>query len=153
MKAKFAVWLKSLTGRLDDIVFCRDKKSDTVWVREYVTPELTTHNHYMGNVAKNLSQFKKLLSEGYLSDLRIYSDRYNLKTIDEKGRSSSFALLFKMMFALKRAVPNVDLETIIPMDVIDSDLPVKTIREAVEYGFLPIVTRYEELDNLIANGI
>jgi hypothetical protein len=54
-----------------------------------------------------------------------------------------------MLYRLRKAVPTVNLVTITPVDVVAGELPVRTVREAVEYGILPIVSRYEELDHPI----
>ncbi len=149
MKVKLACWIKSVSGKLDDLVFCVDKKTETVWVRDYVVPELTEQNHLMGSIAKNLGLFRRDTSEGYFADLKDYSDRYNLSSLGQSGRMNCYAAHLKMMFALKKSTPEVDLLSITPQDVIDNDLPVKTIAEAVENKLLPSVTRFEELTNLI----
>ena len=138
-----------MSGRLDDLVFCVDKKTGVVWVRDYVVPERTEQNTRMGLTAKNLGVFKNTVSSGYFADLKDYSDRYNLSTLGESGRLNCFSALNKMMYALKRAYPSIDLTTITPQFVIDNDLPIKTIAEAVENKLLPAVKRYEELVNTI----
>jgi len=130
-------------------VYCQDKKTGVVWVREYVEPEITDHNHYIGSVSKNLGVFFKSVSVGYMQDLRDYADRYNLMTLGEAGRATAYALLYKMMYALKKEMPTIDLMTITPADVVADDLPVKTIRDAVESGLLPEVDRWEGLGNTI----
>jgi hypothetical protein len=54
-----------------------------------------------------------------------------------------------MMHNLKREIPAVNLLTITPEIVVDADLPMKTISEAVESGLLPVVRRYQNLESFI----
>jgi hypothetical protein len=89
------------------------------------------------------------VSEGYSYDLKDYADRYNLATLGYSGRVSCYTVLTRMMYALKVAVPDVDLKTITPQDVVDMDLPVKTVYEAIENGLLAPVKREQQLMSFI----
>jgi hypothetical protein len=64
-------------------------------------------------------------------------------------RVNGTAMNIKMMYLLKKAVPTINLMTITPQEVVDLELPIRTIREAVESGLIPYVARYEELDSWI----
>ncbi len=151
MKIKLACWIKSVSGKLDDLVFCVDKKTGNVWVRDYVVPARTAQNTLMGLVSKNLAVYKQNVSAGYFSDLEDYSDKYNLATLGQPGRLNSASTLNKMMYALKRAYPAIDLVTITPQYVVDHSLPIRTIAEAIENNLLPQVPRYDELVHLIVS--
>ncbi len=149
MKVKLAAWIKSMSGRLDDLVFCVDKKTGNVWVRDYVVPERTEQNTRMGLSAKNMAVFRQNINEEYYSDLEDYSDRYNLQSLGQSGRLNGYSVLNKMLYALKRAYPTIDLTTITPQFVVDHNLPIRTVAEAIEHGFLPPVPRYDEFVNPI----
>ncbi|MDP8232921.1 MAG: hypothetical protein P9L91_09695 [Candidatus Zophobacter franzmannii] len=146
MKVKFVSCVSGISGKMEEFVFCVDKKTGVVWMREYVKPEITEHNHQIGSIAQNISLFKDTVSEGYLEDLKDYADRHNLATIGLPGKMNGYTALMKMLYALKRAMPDVDLLTLTPQEVIDSDLPIKTIREAIDNGILPFIQRYTTLD-------
>jgi hypothetical protein len=149
MKVKYMKGFKALTGKLDEMVYCLEKKSGACWAREYVVPELTENNQNMASRSANLSNFYKAVSSGYLHDLKDYCDRYNLMTVGRGGRCNSSSLVIKMMYALKKEIPSLDLATITPAGVVAAELPVRSLCEAVENGILPIVSRYQELENWI----
>ena len=146
MKVKFVSCVSGLSGKMEEYVMCIDKKTGAVWMREYVKPETTEHNHHVGSVAKNISLFKSAVSDGYLEDLKDYADRYNLATMGQPGKLTGYTSLLKMLYALKKAIPVVDLLTLTPQDVVDSDLPIKTVKEAIQNGILPFIQRNTTLD-------
>jgi hypothetical protein len=149
MKITMMGLIRKLSGRMGDFIIYADKNSDAVWMREYTYPELTENNHYVGNVAKNLAEFKKSVSPDYLEDLENYADRYNLQSVGTSKKLNAYSTLLKMMHNLKREIPAVNLLTITPEIVVDADLPMKTISEAVESGLLPVVRRYQNLESFI----
>ncbi len=149
MKAKFMKGFIGLSGKLDELVYCIEKKSGAVWTRDYVIPRKTAHNREIGSSGKNIGVFWKSVSEGYMDDLKDYADRYNLATIGYGGRISGYTALMRMLFTLKQAIPSLDLKTITPQDVVDMDLPIKSVWEAIQNGVIAPVKRGEQLDNRI----
>ncbi len=149
MKIKYMKGFKAFSGKMDELVYCVEKSSGAVWAREYVLPRLTENNRNMGLRSSNLSRFYLSVSPGYKQDLEDYSDRLNLLTVGTGHRCNASALVNKIMYALKRKLPELDLTTITPTQVMQIGLPVRTVREAVEAGLIPIVPRYDELENLI----
>ena len=149
MKVKFSCPVKGLSGKKDELVFCYYKKSGVVIAREFVEQEITEHNHTIGSQAKNLSQFYHSVSTGYFEDLMSYADRYNLETIGNSSNYNGFTVLTKMMYSLKKNDPTVNLLTITPTDVVVNNLPITTIREAIDTGLLIPVARYAEFTNSI----
>jgi hypothetical protein len=55
----------------------------------------------------------------------------------------------KALYILKDAVPEVDLLTITPEEVVANEYPLRTVKEAIEYGLLPSIPRCDDLDNFI----
>jgi hypothetical protein len=101
----------------------------------------------MGERSTNIGRFYHAISSGYLSDLKNYSDRLNLIIMGHGSRYNANSTLIKLLYALARAVPSVDLCTLTPEEVVESELPIRTVREAIENGLIPIVPRYLELCN------
>jgi hypothetical protein len=145
MKAKFIKGISGLSGKLDEMVYCLDKKSGTVWVREYVKPEETEQNHKVGSAARNFGVFKSAVSPDYLNDLKDYADRYNLSTMGKCSRLNSFTALMKALYSLKILIPEVDLLTITPEEVVANEYPLRTVQEAIDYGLLPEIPRSSDL--------
>ena len=52
----------------------------------------------------------------------------------------------KVMRALKKNHPEIDFKTLTREDVIERDLPCKTVATAVDAGYLEKVPGYEKLD-------
>jgi hypothetical protein len=149
MKVNYMIPVKGLSGKKDLLVYYVDKESGTAYCRDYVIPEETENNRNMADISTNIGLFYHSVSGGYISDLKNYCDRYALMVRRSIGRLNSNTALIKMLYRLRKAVPTVNLVTITPVDVVAGELPVRTVREAVEYGILPIVSRYEELDHPI----
>jgi hypothetical protein len=149
MKVKFIKGFSGLSGKMDELVLCIEKKSGACWVRDYVKPRETEHNHEVGNATRNMGVFKSAVSSGYFNNLKDYADRYNLHTLGISKRLNSFTTLMKALYILKDAVPEVDLLTITPEEVVANEYPLRTVKEAIEYGLLPSIPRCDDLDNFI----
>ncbi len=149
MKSYLAFPFKSLSGKHGKLVYCCDEDGNIMWVREFVMPEITDHNHYMGDVSKNIAVYKTHLNPEYIDDLKDYTDRYNLSHTHKCRPPSYASLLMKMMFKLKKDGYPVDLTTVTPEVVVDMDLPIRTVSEAVDNGLLPMIPRYEDLTHWI----
>ncbi len=146
MRLSLLPLITGLSGRLGKLVFCIEKKSGACWTRLYVKPEITEHNHEIGSAAKNLSTIYHQVNEGYMDDLKDYVDRFNLEYLEHKGYMKTFPCFMKMMYAMKRKHPSVNLKTLTIDQIMSEDLPVRSIREAVEHELLPVVKRYQELN-------
>lgn len=53
----------------------------------------------------------------------------------------------KIMRALKKQYPEIDFNTLTREDVLERDLPCRTVAAAVEAGYLEEVRGYEKLDS------
>ncbi len=149
MKSYLGFPFKSMSGKHGKLVYCCDEDGNIMWVREFVMPEITEHNHYMGNVSKQLAVFKSLLNPEYINDLKDYTDRYKLSYRHKCRPPSYSALLRKMMFQLKKNGYPVDLLTVTPQVVVDIGLPIRTVKEAIENELLPMIPRYDDLTHWI----
>ena len=149
MKVHLAKPFNAFSGKMEGLVYYVDKFTGKGYCRDYVVPERTNQNTNIGNTTKNLSVYYKSLSVGYVRDLKNYADRLNMMLIGHGTRVNGTSMNIKMMYLLKKALPVLDLSTITPQQVVDLELPIRTIREAVESGLIPMVARYEELDSWI----
>jgi hypothetical protein len=142
MKAKFQFGLAAMTGRSGDIVYCMDKVSNRVYVRRYVYPRISEHNHNMGNISKNV--FALQPSEGYKEDMKDYLFRYRALRFGSNKQITCWSVLYiKMMRDMAKAVPDIDLLTITREEIYARDLPCISVKRAVDAGLLPKVYGYE----------
>ncbi len=149
MKVNLMKPFGAFSGKLDELVYYVDKFTGKGYARDYVVPKHSEQNTIIGNTTRHLSQYYKDLSPDYLCDLRNYADRLNVMLMGHGTRLNGPSMNMKLMYMLKKALPGIDLQTITPQEVFDNDLPVKTIKEAVETGLIPMVPRYEEFSHLI----
>ena len=83
-------------------------------------------------------------SEGYKQNLRDYLLAYNsMKENQNKLMLTWNNLFLKLMFAMEKANPAVDLTALTREQIYVDDLPCKTVKNAIEAGFLPAVDCFQ----------
>ncbi|HOV16299.1 MAG TPA: hypothetical protein PLF50_02200 [Candidatus Cloacimonadota bacterium] len=151
MKVKFKYGIKTYSGTVDGMTYGSYRKGNLCIGREYVYPTLTDNNHQKGAIVKNLAKVYSEVSSDYLADLKTYGVRNGKENVPRNQLiPTSFSLWLKMMFAWGASDPtHIDLATVTLADIVALDAEVYTIAQAVEAGFLPMVTMYEDLTSSI----
>lgn len=146
MKAKLKVLLPGFTGTMDDVVIYYSSKLNKYIVRKKVKPKLTPDH----SLTQEMHAFRRRIdvSEDYIDDCREYIKLFNRK-FRRQGRAMSTwpNVYMKIMRALKKQYPDIDLKTISRDDVIERNLPCRTVAAAVEAGYLEKVPGFEKLDS------
>ena len=154
MKVKFTPSINYWSGKNDDFVYSPSPNRQYSICRSFTYPKLTTYNHQKGSIMKNLALLWSLASSDYNADLATYTQRY---LTEHSGAGdlpfpchSKFGWFVHMFFRWYRSDPtHIDLETVTIADVVALDADVYTIRKAVEAGFLPMISLYEDLTSSI----
>ncbi len=149
MKVSLSFPFLKLKGKRGKSVYYTPKNCNCVTMREWVYPELTVNNTNFGSRSANLGMFYQNISESYKYDLSSYSKSYNLEFMDPECYYQSYSIFMRMMYALARSNPSVDLRLITPQQVVSEGLPVITIATAIENGLLPSVADYQYLNHSI----
>lgn len=140
--------LPGFTGNMDDVVIYYNSKLGKMIARRKVKPKFTPDN----SIVKEIHAFRRRIevSEAYLNDCRRYIELFNQK-YRRHGRAMSTwpNVYMKVMRALKSQHPEIDFKTLSREDVIDQNLPCRTIASAVEAGYLEKVPGYEALTNAL----
>jgi len=148
MKAKLKVMLPGFTGNMDDVVIYYNAKLNKYIVRRKVTPKFTPDN----SIVKEIHAFRRRInvSDSYLDDCREYIRLFNQK-FRKQGRAMSTwpNVYMKVMRALKEQYPAINFKTLTRQQIIDQNLPCRTIRAAVEAHYLEKVPDYDLLINQI----
>ncbi len=145
MKLSLLPILEGLSGRLWKLVLCIEKKSGLVGL----VCMLNQNNHEFGSITKNLSSIYHIANEGYVEDLSNYADRFNL-SLENIGRGmQAYTCITQMMYALRDTHPSVNLKTLTIEQIMTEELPVRSIKEAIDNQLLPVVSRYQELNVII----
>ncbi len=148
MKVHYKKSLCGYSGTSDDAVYYYHSRLQLSLVREYVKPRESNPNRRIKAVMANLKLIAP--SAGYKQNLKDYLIRYNaMKENQNKLMLTWNNLWLKMLNALEKANPAVDLTTLSRAQIYTEDLPCKSVKTAVEAGLLPAVQNYQNLNNLI----
>ena len=148
MKAQVKLMLPGFTGNMDDVVIYYNAHLNKYIARRKVMPKFTPSNE----IVKEMYAFARRieLSEAYKNDCREYIKLYNRKNRRNGRAMSTWPNVFmKVMRATKNQYPELDFATLTREEVIERDLPCKTVAAAVEAGYLEKVTGYEKLTGKI----
>jgi hypothetical protein len=145
MKVFFKNNIMAYSGKCDGLVYYYNSKLGRMMTRKWVTPKTSSQNILFSQISANLKALN--LSESYKQDLRDYTIRYStLKEFQTKPCLNWHSVFTKIMWAMKDAL-GLDLTTITREQIETDNLPCRTVKQAVEAGYIPVVRNYERLDN------
>ncbi len=148
MKVKLEVRPTGLSGKVGDLVYCYYRREGMIIAREYTYPRITEHNKKVGSISSNL--FKLEPSDGYKSNFYTYVDRFNGLKENRSSRARSWTNIYlKMMYAMAKADPTIDLRTITREEIFERQLPCISLKKSIEAGLLPQVYGWEEFSKEI----
>lgn len=149
MKVYFKKRLGGMTGTVDGGIYYYHPKLDVCLMRPYKYPRLTVNNERIKAIMQNLKTLSP--SKGYKNNLADYIIAYNKsKDFQHKTMTTWSNAWLKLMFAMQKAMPqSIDLASITPQQIMDENLPCKTVKDAIEAGLLPALPDYERWDKEI----
>ncbi len=147
MKVKLKYGQLAYQGAIDDLIYYWHPIAKRLIARRRPTQRrLGASNERIGNVAKNLKSLDP--SPEYRDNLRMYLAM--IRGTDKIERSMNWAGLFtRVMWSMQRQNPELDIATLSRDDIYTLDLPVISVRRAVEAGLLAPVPGVEMLTALI----
>lgn len=143
---KYAVGAYS--GTIDDCVFYATKTRTRSIMRRWVMPRLTQYNTLLGSIGTNLAVLWSAGSADYKADLKTYTQRYFGESPSDDGfdgNRSPYANWVRLMYAWADDNPSVDLSTLTAEDLGITGSAVSTVKNAIDNGFLPSITNYDDL--------
>lgn len=148
MKVIFKNMINGYTGNADDYVMYFNRRINKVIMRE--KPVYHNHPAHPGFKAV-MANFKALNpSPAYREDCIRYIQAYNELVGNSKPHIVTWSNLFqKIMWMMKRIMPEVNLATLTKEQIYTLDLPCVTIKKAVETGILLKVKGYTGLNHQI----
>ncbi len=152
MKPKFNHSHKGFSGKVDGLVYGMYNSDQICIARRFVKSVATTQTTLMGAIAINLGTLYKTAQATYIADLKTYSRKYRARVqLDKQLPPSSKALFIKMFWAWHKISPvENDLSVVTLADIIDKNIACKSVKDAVDAGYLPRVDGYETLNHMIA---
>lgn len=148
MKVNMMKPFRSFSGTMDELVYSAFNDGYICFSREYVIPTPTEQNATVGTIAVNLGNVYDSFDSGWVDDLEKYNKRYGNDVLGKKRRHPAFYALYgKMWWAVTKDDPTIDLKTVTFADIALLDIGIKTIKEAIDSGFLPKVHKFDDLTN------
>ncbi|MDD2230319.1 MAG: hypothetical protein PHY48_13010 [Candidatus Cloacimonetes bacterium] len=143
MKATRANLLGEFTGKLDELIYYRSRRTGKLYVRRRW--KFVNHPAAPQFSSANKAIFALQPSVGYKDNLRDYLLLYNkLAKCEDKPLWTWTNVYSKLMFAMQKAFPStVDLKIISRAQIAEQNLPCITLKAAIETGLLPMVKGYE----------
>lgn len=146
MKVKIKSKPRLPKGKKERIVYCSYRDGEVIVARRYVYPKLSGQNSSFAS--RNTNIFGLNPSEEYRNDCREYINAYNATPQGQESPVRSWNNLYiKLMSAMARQDPELELCTLTREDIYARKLPCISIKSAVEAGLLPKVKNWEQLVN------
>jgi len=149
MKVYFKKNIRSYSGLNDELVYQAFRRGKLCIGRDYVYPKLTSNNHDKGAIVINLAKQFHNTNSDYKADLKSYAYLNGVENVAKNAYiPNSFPLFVKMLWAWYKSDPeHIDLSEVTLEDIVSADSDVRTIARAVEAGYLPRVSAYEDLSS------
>jgi len=148
MKATVKTVLPGFTGNMDDVVIYYNDRLNCMIARRKVMPRTSPSNLEM----KALYAFARRigLSEAFKEDARTYIRLFNRKfRRNNRSHSSWPSIWVKLMRAMMKAYPGLNIATLTREEAINQQLPCISIASAIDAGYLPAVPGYQGLTAMI----
>jgi hypothetical protein len=151
-RPKFHNSHKGFSGMVDDLLYKMYNAEQYCLAGRFVKPAPTANTLLMKTININLSAVYKTAHAAYIADLKTYSKKYkHLVDLKHQLPPSSKAIFIKMLWKWhKTNLVENDLAVVTAEDMIDKNIACKSVKDAVDAGYLPQVTGYAALTNLIA---
>ena len=150
MKVKLKHSVGSFSGHFqaDKLIYWTVKRTGLCFGRIYAKPELVANHHRFGLINKHLADFYHQISPDYKRDLAAYTAFYKTEFVGMGDKNPTvFGFFKKMMYALGKKFPEIDLATITIEDVLKHEYPIITITDAIKNELLPTVNTYGVLES------
>lgn len=148
MKVLFKNMVNGFTGKADGSVIYYSRRLNRCLVRRRPIHKNHPRHPVWKEIMTNLGRIKP--SDGYKDDLTWYLELYNqLKQNKFTPVICWNNLYIKLMFAMAKANPSINLSTLTKQQIYDLDLPCISVKKAIEAGLLPVVKNYGRFENLL----
>jgi len=145
MRVKFKYKIQSYSGTLDNIVFGSYRSGKICIARKYFYPKRTEQNTSFGLISKNIAKLWKAGSEGFKTQLKIYSRWYKVYNSSNNSNSpGAYSLWIKIIYEWAKD-EHINLKNISPAEFLSLGTANKTIKNCVDNGYLMPIPHYEIL--------
>lgn len=148
MKTVFRHNQAGLTGRMDDLILYYRRDLDQILAKRYTKP---AHNPNADRFKAVMANLKTLHpSAGYIQNFKDYLIQYNNLPVNRNNHIVTWNNLWlKVLYAMAKSIPGLDLMTLSREQIYSENLPCKTLCSAIEAGLLPKVMDFQRYNNPI----
>ncbi len=146
MKVSFKHMIRGYTGRADDAIYVLDRQTGRIYIRSYPHRKVMPGNTVFAEVMRNMHNLHP--STAYREDMQMYVELYNALPVNKFNPVKAWNNLFmKVMYALAKSDPTVDLQNVTRQEIYDRELPCRSVNRAIDAGLLPMVPGYKRFNN------
>lgn len=147
MKARVKSGIIGFSGKLDGAIYYYHPGVKRTVVRRAPKMPIQAQNEDYREISRQIKGINP--GDGYKHDFRMYLA--DIRELDESIRMPSwYSLFIKMMWAMQAKYPRqVNLKTITREQILEQQLPCRSVKAAVEDGLLAKIPGYQYLDNEI----
>ncbi len=146
MRINYKYGIRTLSGKIDDLVHMACNKGRVAIGRVFVMPTLVAQHLLFGNIGRNLAVLWADCSEAFKEDLKIYTaERIPYYTAEQVPAYANYAFFVKFLWAFSDTV-EIDLAEATLESLELAGCP-DNIAGAVDEELLPIIPDASELTN------
>jgi hypothetical protein len=147
MKVSYKYGIKTISGKLDDLVHMAWNKGRVAVARIFVMPTMTEHNILFGEIKKNIVSLWNDCSEAFKEDLKVYAvRRIPYYTAEQIPAYTNYAHFIRLLYAFADETESIDLTTV-DKEALDIAGCPTSVQGIIDQGLLPPVSEYEDLTN------
>jgi hypothetical protein len=148
MKATFKRGLCGMSGKMDGAIYYYNSALKRTIMRSYTKPASNPGAELMKLIMANLKLINP--AQDFIQNFRDYLLLYNKLPANQNQPAVTWMNLYlKMLFAMAKANPTIDLTTLSRQQIYAEDLPCKCLKTAIDAGLLPSVRNYNRFIALI----
>ena len=147
MRINYKYGIRTISGKLDDLVHMAWNKGRVAVGRLFVYPTLVSQHLLFGDIKSNIAAIWGDCSEDFKNDLKEYtSQRIPYYTAEQIPAYANYAHFIRFLYNFREENPGVDLSTITKAELELEGCP-NNVADAIIDGFLPAIPDYTDLTN------
>jgi len=137
MKLNYKYGIRTMSGKLDDLIHMAWNKGRVAIARIFVYPTLVANHLLFGDIAKNIAAIWDVCSKAFKDDLKEYTrQRIQYYTAEQIPAYANYSHFVRFLYNYLAENPTVDLETITKGELELDGCPTN-VADIIDEGLLP----------------
>ena len=147
MKVSFKYGIRTISGKLDDLVHMACNKGRVAVARVFVYPKLVTQHLLFGDINHNIASIWEECSDDFKADMKAYAlQRIPYYTAEQIPAYANYAHFVRFLYNFSDENPEVDLSEITKANLELEGCPT-TVAEIIVEEYLPAISDDSEMTN------